>query len=109
MTQIKDETAALCILILPKDRFGGKMMRDDSVVQRRALTGQRLYRHVAMDQGMDGFGLAAEDAKLALTQEVAKRKHFTSYGTCGSCGATIPEERMEALPFTPYCRTCVLL
>lgn len=28
------------------------------------------------------------------------------YGTCVRCGAKISEERLDALPYTPFCRNC---
>jgi DnaK suppressor protein len=29
-----------------------------------------------------------------------------SYGRCDECGRAIPEERLEAVPWTAYCVTC---
>jgi DnaK suppressor protein len=29
-----------------------------------------------------------------------------SYGRCDECGRVIPEERLEAVPWTPYCVAC---
>jgi DnaK suppressor protein len=28
------------------------------------------------------------------------------FGTCENCGALIPDERLEAVPWTPYCVSC---
>jgi RNA polymerase-binding transcription factor len=28
------------------------------------------------------------------------------FGTCENCGAPIPDERLEAVPWTPYCVAC---
>lgn len=29
-----------------------------------------------------------------------------TYGTCEACGSRIPDERLEAVPWTPYCVSC---
>ena len=29
-----------------------------------------------------------------------------SYGACGRCGEKIAEARLDALPWTPFCRSC---
>ncbi len=41
-------------------------------------------------------GLAQIDAALA-------RMELGTYGICAVCGAAIPEARLEARPWTPYC------
>ena len=43
-----------------------------------------------------------------LAQVLAARQRLTdgTYGTCESCGRPIPQERLEALPYTTLCVDC---
>lgn len=43
-----------------------------------------------------------------LTQVEAARRKLTeqSYGVCDQCGAEIPVERLDMLPFAVYCTRC---
>ncbi|MEV7605636.1 TraR/DksA C4-type zinc finger protein [Paenarthrobacter sp. NPDC089322] len=46
-----------------------------------------------------------EQSRVGLEQIEAALERITSgtYGTCLVCGAAIPEGRLEARPWTPYC------
>ena len=46
-----------------------------------------------------------EETLVAVEQALAKLDAGT-YGVCESCGKTIGEERLEAMPATPYCIDC---
>ena len=43
------------------------------------------------------------EAKLARVDAALARIDAGTYGTCTVCGNTIPDERLEILPETPYC------
>ncbi|HEX4744132.1 MAG TPA: TraR/DksA C4-type zinc finger protein [Candidatus Limnocylindria bacterium] len=43
------------------------------------------------------------EAKLARVDAALARIDAGTYGTCTVCGSTIPDERLEILPETPYC------
>jgi len=45
-----------------------------------------------------------ERATLRLVQDALKRIDDGTYGTCIDCGRRISEARLEAVPWTPYCR-----
>ena len=50
-----------------------------------------------------------EAARVELRQikNALQRIENNEYGICQECGEQIPYERLEAVPFTPYCKTCV--
>ena len=43
--------------------------------------------------------------RIALIDEALERIRRGTYGRCVVCDAPIPPERLEALPWTPYCLT----
>ena len=45
-------------------------------------------------------------ATLRRIDEALRRLDEGVYGLCGRCGATIPEERLRALPFAVRCQEC---
>lgn len=50
--------------------------------------------------------LAGARADLEALDRAAERARAGSYGRCTTCGATIPAERLEALPATATCLAC---
>ncbi|HYY54186.1 MAG TPA: TraR/DksA C4-type zinc finger protein [Candidatus Dormibacteraeota bacterium] len=43
--------------------------------------------------------------RIAVIDDALDRMQRGTYGRCVVCDAQIPEERLEALPWTPYCLT----
>lgn len=43
---------------------------------------------------------------LKKIEEALRKLEESTYGICEMCGDTIPEERLEILPFAIYCRDC---
>jgi RNA polymerase-binding protein DksA len=50
--------------------------------------------------------LENEDALLAQTAAALERIEKGTFGCCAECGKEIGRERLEALPYTPYCVDC---
>jgi RNA polymerase-binding transcription factor DksA len=46
-----------------------------------------------------------EAMRDAVTAALGRIENGT-YGTCESCGKSIPLERLDAIPYTPYCVNC---
>lgn len=44
--------------------------------------------------------------QLVAVNRAMERIQDGTYGTCERCGATIPEERLEALPYVALCLDC---
>lgn len=61
---------------------------------------------IAGDEVLEGLGIQsqkeAQQIKAAL-----KRIEDGSYGICVQCGEDIPEKRLELLPHTPLCTSCM--
>ncbi|HEX2185268.1 MAG TPA: TraR/DksA C4-type zinc finger protein [Chloroflexota bacterium] len=46
------------------------------------------------------------ERRLAELERIRRRVEEGKYGLCESCGAEIPEERLEAMPDTTLCVRC---
>ena len=61
---------------------------------------------IAGDEVLEGLGVQglreAQQIKAAL-----KRIEDGTYGTCVQCEKEIPEKRLELLPHTPLCTSCM--
>ena len=47
--------------------------------------------------------ITLESATLAQVEDALKRMDNGTYGRCVVCGRQIPDARLEAIPWTPYC------
>lgn len=53
------------------------------------------------------FGLLGNlQTQLVRVEAAQRRLREGTYGTCARCGQPIPQERLDALPWAEYCRTC---
>lgn len=57
------------------------------------------------DEVLEGIGLSAQQ-ESRMIQAALQRIDEGDYGTCAKCGAEIAPARLDALPFTPFCRNC---
>ena len=57
-----------------------------------------LDAEIALERNQEGMLEAVEDALRRVDQG--------TYGKCTNCGAKIPEARLDALPYTPFCTEC---
>ncbi len=48
---------------------------------------------------------SSEDA-LEQIEDALERIEEGTYGTCVECDSSIPQPRLEAIPYTPYCLEC---
>jgi RNA polymerase-binding transcription factor DksA len=83
---------------------------------RQRLEHERSSRLTQLSAIEDGAALA--DQELIKVQTAAIRRVLTeidaaedrlsdgSFGTCQDCGARIPVERLEILPYVRYCVGC---
>lgn len=53
-------------------------------------------------EALDGI----ERKELAMIDAALRRIEEGEYGYCVKCGAEIAEERLDAVPFTPFCVKC---
>ena len=60
------------------------------------------------DEVLEGMGQSAL-SELRMIDAALVRVEAGTYGGCARCGADIGEERLDVLPFTPFCRDCAAL
>ena len=49
----------------------------------------------------------AARTELQQIKQALQRIENNEYGICQECGEQIPPGRLEAVPFTPFCKNCV--
>lgn len=57
------------------------------------------------DEVLEGMGIAARE-EVARIDAALGRIAEGEYGFCTKCGAEISPERLDAVPYTPFCRNC---
>lgn len=55
------------------------------------------------DEVMEDLGLAGQEEIRAIDAALARIEAGT-YGFCVTCGEPIAEDRLDLLPFTPFCQ-----
>lgn len=48
----------------------------------------------------------SERTHLHLVEEALRRVKFRQFGLCQACGEPIDSKRLDAVPWTRYCRNC---
>ncbi|MCF1709523.1 TraR/DksA family transcriptional regulator [Tabrizicola sp. J26] len=57
------------------------------------------------DEVLEGMGNSAQ-TEIRQIQAALERVAIGEYGYCVKCGEQISDERLDALPYTPFCRKC---
>ncbi len=57
------------------------------------------------DEVLDGIGLSGQH-EIRMIEAALKRIEDGEYGFCARCGTAIAAERLDAVPFTPFCQSC---
>jgi RNA polymerase-binding transcription factor DksA len=57
------------------------------------------------DETLERLGQSGQ-AEIAQIRAALGRMDAGEYGICVACGDEISEERLDLLPFTPFCRKC---
>ncbi|PIE16449.1 MAG: dimethylmenaquinone methyltransferase [Rhodobacterales bacterium] len=57
------------------------------------------------DEVLEGMGLSGQ-AEIRMIKAALARMDADEYGYCVECGDDISPERLDVLPFTPFCRVC---
>lgn len=57
------------------------------------------------DEVLEGMGVSGQH-ELRMIEAALGRIASGDYGACAKCGAEIAPERLAAVPYTPFCRTC---
>ena len=57
------------------------------------------------DEVLEKLGQSGE-VEMARIRAALARMAAGTYGVCVTCGSEISSERLDLLPYTPFCRTC---
>ena len=57
------------------------------------------------DEVLEHMGLSAQ-AELRQIEAALRSITLGNYGECARCGVEITPERLDLLPYTPFCRDC---
>ena len=57
------------------------------------------------DEVLESMGLSAQQ-EIRMIEAALHRMDEGEFGFCTKCGARISEDRLDVLPFTPFCRAC---
>ncbi|MFC2968730.1 TraR/DksA family transcriptional regulator [Acidimangrovimonas pyrenivorans] len=57
------------------------------------------------EEVLEGMGHAAK-AEIRMIEAALQRIEEGEYGYCVTCGSEIGEERLDVLPYTPFCKNC---
>ena len=59
------------------------------------------------DEVLEGMGVSGQ-REIRKIEAALARIDAGDYGYCAKCGAEIGDERLNVLPYTPFCRTCAV-
>lgn len=57
------------------------------------------------DEVLEHMGLSAQQ-EIRQIEAALRRITLGTYGECARCGVEITPERLDLLPYTPFCRDC---
>lgn len=57
------------------------------------------------DEVLEGMGLSGQQ-ELRQIEAALSRIQSGTYGACVRCGTEIAPDRLDLLPYTPFCRDC---
>lgn len=57
------------------------------------------------DEVLENMGTSGQ-LEIRMIEAALKRIEEGDYGLCVTCGAEIADERLNVLPYTPFCSTC---
>ncbi|MEF3046572.1 TraR/DksA family transcriptional regulator [Pseudotabrizicola sp. L79] len=57
------------------------------------------------DEVLESMGVSGQQ-EIKMIEAALQRIETGEYGFCMTCGDQISEERLDVLPFTPFCKTC---
>ncbi|GHE06273.1 dimethylmenaquinone methyltransferase [Defluviimonas sp. 20V17] len=78
---------------------------DNALDLPRSKDWEELATEREEDEVLENMGHSAQ-TELRQIRAALRRMEDGSYGTCVKCGGEIGQERLDVLPYTPFCRDC---
>jgi len=66
---------------------------------------QELATERETDEVLERLGQSGQ-AEIAQIKAALDRMEAGEYGYCVTCGSEVSQERLDLLPYTPFCRSC---
>lgn len=78
---------------------------DDELDSHQSKDWEELAVEREGDEVLEQLGLTAQE-EIARIKAALQRMDAGEYGHCVICGETISQERLDLIPWTPFCRRC---
>jgi RNA polymerase-binding transcription factor DksA len=78
---------------------------EDELDSHQAKDWEDLATEREGDEVLEGMGTSGQQ-EIRMIEAALARIEAGEYGFCMRCGTEIGAERLDALPFTPFCRDC---
>ncbi len=78
---------------------------DETLDSHQSRDWEELATEREGDEGLEGMGVSGK-AEIAKIKAALVRMDENEFGFCVSCGDEISEERLDVVPYTPFCRSC---
>ena len=99
-------------LVEKKEEISQEMLKNKDAGQENAEEITQDIADKASSSYTKEFLFSLSDGERVLLQQIDQslsRIDEGTYGLCTHCGNPIPEKRLEAVPWTPYCVECMEL
>ena len=99
-------------LVEKKDSLSKEMVKNKDAGQENSEEITQDIADKATSSYTKEFLFSLSDGERVLVQQVDQalaRIEEGNYGLCTNCGNPIPEKRLDAVPWTPYCVDCMEL
>jgi DnaK suppressor protein len=99
-------------LVEKKDSLSQEMLKNKDAGQENSEENTQDIADKASSSYTKEFLFSLSDSERLLVQQIEQalaRIDDGNYGLCTNCGNPIPEKRLDAVPWTPYCVDCMEL
>ena len=103
MTTLRDRKAQLDARLAILEARLGRI--DAELESHQSKDWDDLATEREADEVLEGLGLSGQQ-EIRMIKAALARIEDESFGTCTICGEPIGQERLDAVPFTPFCRAC---
>ncbi|MCL6709583.1 TraR/DksA C4-type zinc finger protein [Pseudomonas sp. R2.Fl] len=78
---------------------------DDDLGRQKSADSEERATEAENDEVLEEFGQVGENELKAIDAALDRIARGT-FGTCVKCGRPIGEDRLAAVPYTPFCQDC---
>ncbi len=78
---------------------------EDELESHQAKDWEEMATEREGDEVLESMGVNSQ-AEIRMIKAALDRMEEGEFGACVKCGDDISEERLDLLPYTPFCRKC---